>query len=430
MSLLYWLYFWQNKEYRLDRAWLALHTMRVDDVIKVWLGLVGRRPQLTAKVLLIAVTTLLILLIGVGKLLMLGLMWWLIAGLVYVTIPLWISVSVAIWAVPSKAVVLIVVWLAKKKIQQCKNLKVVGVTGSYGKTSTKELIAQVLKKRYKVCATQGSVNTLIGVARQILVELDNTVEIYVVEMGAYHRGEIRRLCELVHPAVGVLTGINEQHLGLFGGLDQTLRAKMELIDSLPSSESLAVINVADSLLADALDQVFSPYQTYTAAKPEDNDQAAIIVGRYFGISEADINMSLEDAKSMPYRFKTWLSVDQSMIFDDSHSANPTGFISALNALKNSNRQTKVLVTTGIYELGSMAKQLHQQMNEVAHSICDHIIIVESAHLQYFPSAILIESGPDLYNYLSPYLGENTAILFEGRHRVINWVLEKLGEDEK
>jgi UDP-N-acetylmuramoyl-tripeptide--D-alanyl-D-alanine ligase len=121
---------------------------------------------------------------------------------------------------------------------------VIGITGSYGKTSVKEFLATILKEKYNILVTPENINTPIGIARLILNNLNQHHEIFIVEMGAYRRGDIKKLCNLVHPQIGILTGINESHLEKFRTIENTIKTKFELIESLPK-DGLAIINGDD-----------------------------------------------------------------------------------------------------------------------------------------------------------------------------------------
>ena len=146
---------------------------------------------------------------------------------------------------------------ATKKIRKLKDLLVIGITGSYGKSSTKEYIAQILEKKFKLIKTSGTNNTPIGIANTILSKLKKDTEIFVVEMGAYKRGEIAQICNIVRPRIGILTSVSSQHLSLFGSLEKTIQTKYELIESLPKY-GLALFNGnnanAYSLYEKALDK--------------------------------------------------------------------------------------------------------------------------------------------------------------------------------
>jgi len=131
---------------------------------------------------------------------------------------------------------------AAKKMTQFPGLKVIAITGSYGKTSTKEFLTTILSSKFKVLATPDHNNSEIGIAQTILRDLKPEHEIFVVEMGAYNKGGIKLLCDIVEPEMGVVTGVNEQHLATFGSLENLLSAEggRELLASLPPHGTIIV----------------------------------------------------------------------------------------------------------------------------------------------------------------------------------------------
>src|SRR3989344_1619662 len=150
---------------------------------------------------------------------------------------------------------------AKKKVVGLRSkLKIIGITGSYGKTTTKEVIASILAQKFKVLKTPENFNTPLGIARFILKGLSNDTEVLVVEMGAYRRGDIMELCGLTPPDIAVLTGINESHLERFGSLENTVKAKFEIVEALDSS-GIAVLNADSDLVIKNYKRFFSgtPY---------------------------------------------------------------------------------------------------------------------------------------------------------------------------
>lgn len=146
---------------------------------------------------------------------------------------IFVSIYVWLFSFPTELYRDFKVELAAKKMRELKDVLVIGITGSYGKSTTKEYISQILEKKFRVVKTQGSNNTPIGIANTVLKKLKKDTEIFVVEMGAYKKGEIAQLCNIVKPQIGVITAVSSQHLSLFGGLQKTMEAKYELIESLP-----------------------------------------------------------------------------------------------------------------------------------------------------------------------------------------------------
>jgi len=242
-SALFWTYVLQLKEYRLDR-FLAEYG-HAKTLARFWLFSGGRKfrfPVWTVKALLIFTLSL----ISMVLLFPLANMNSDVSDLsfyvsVYFLMPLAVIFFTVLINVPVNIVKNIIFILAKNKVSKIKNLTVIGITGSYGKSSTKEFLSQILSKKFRVLKTPGNINTEIGVSQFILKNLKTDVEILIVEMGAYRAGEIRRICGIVRPKIGILTGISQQHLALFGSMESIKNAKYELINSLPK-DGLAVFN--------------------------------------------------------------------------------------------------------------------------------------------------------------------------------------------
>jgi UDP-N-acetylmuramoyl-tripeptide--D-alanyl-D-alanine ligase len=130
---------------------------------------------------------------------------------------------------------------AAKLIEKQKKLIIIGVTGSYGKSATKDFIAEILGKKFKVLKTQGKNNTALGIANTIVKGLKNDTQVFVAEIGGYKRGEVKTVAEFIHPQIGVITGINNRYLSLFGSLENKKKANFELMQSLPKN-GLAIFN--------------------------------------------------------------------------------------------------------------------------------------------------------------------------------------------
>jgi UDP-N-acetylmuramoyl-tripeptide--D-alanyl-D-alanine ligase len=130
---------------------------------------------------------------------------------------------------------------ARNKRKKYPKLRTIGITGSYGKSSTKEFLAHLLSVQYQVLKTEKNINAEIGIARTILNKLERKHEFFVCEMGAYRKGGIKLLCNIAQPQIGILTGINQQHLATFGSQGNIIEAKFELIKCLPPG-SIAIVN--------------------------------------------------------------------------------------------------------------------------------------------------------------------------------------------
>ena len=162
----------------------------------------------------------------------------------YALVPLLIVMATALtWPLDriGKGLIVRKAWA---KLALFPNVKIIGITGSYGKTTMKEAVAAVLRERYVVLASPASVNTPVGIARLILEKLDASTEIFVVEMGAHRLGDIRDLCAITRPDIAVVTGINEAHLERFGSIERTRVAKFEIADCARPGAAL-VLNADD-----------------------------------------------------------------------------------------------------------------------------------------------------------------------------------------
>ncbi|EKD24567.1 MAG: hypothetical protein ACD_80C00204G0001, partial [uncultured bacterium (gcode 4)] len=161
------------------------------------------------------------------------------------------AVAVVILSIPSFFAKKMYIMAATKKLARYKKLRVIGITGSYGKSSTKEFLSQILEKTYSIKKTPKNTNTEIGIAKHILRTNFKNVDVYVVEMGAYRMKEIKKICDMVHPHIGILTAIAPQHLSLFGSMENIASTKKELLTSLPKN-GWAITNVDNPYCREAL----------------------------------------------------------------------------------------------------------------------------------------------------------------------------------
>ena len=142
---------------------------------------------------------------------------------------------------------------AKRKLRSMPNLTIVGITGSFGKTSTKHFLYRILSEKYNVLMTPGNFNTTLGVVRTIREHLQPQHEVFIVEMGAKQRGDIKEICDLVHPHIGIVTSVGEMHLETFGSVECVARTKFELLEALPKG-ALGVVNLDSEYAAKYLDK--------------------------------------------------------------------------------------------------------------------------------------------------------------------------------
>jgi UDP-N-acetylmuramoyl-tripeptide--D-alanyl-D-alanine ligase len=304
---------------------------------------------------------------------------------------------------------------AQRRLHDVEPL-VIGITGSYGKTSTKYLLEQLLSGHRRVFKTPLSYNSLMGVCRAINDGLPADCDVFIAEMGAYRPGDIKELCDLVQPTIGILTAIGPQHLERFKTIDNIQQTKYELIAALPP-EGVAILNNDDPrcrVLADrtthvrvmrygldrdgqALD-VWAENMTmgpeglsFTMADQQGRQVAAqtILLGRHAilnilgaGCAAMALGLSLEDlAKAIrrlppvPHRLQLMDNGGGVTIIDDSYNSNPIGAMAALEVLQGFRAGRRILVTPGMVELGPLEAQLNEELGAQAAAVCDYVILV-------------------------------------------------------
>jgi UDP-N-acetylmuramoyl-tripeptide--D-alanyl-D-alanine ligase len=293
---------------------------------------------------------------------------------------------------------------------------VVGITGSYGKTSTKYFTEALLEPRFRVLKTRASFNTILGVCRAINEELGPEHKVMIVEMGAYRRGEIRDMARLVKPHIGVLTAIGPQHLERFGSIETIEKAKFELLEAL-APDDIAVINNDDPRIRRLAGAKWLPnVQRYgidaangavdlaaedishgpdglsftmverngtrTPMKTRliglhnvSNILAAATVAKAAGVSPQEMARAVGRLQPVPHRLEVHTDANGVTIIDDAYNSNPVGAFNALDALAEFQTGRKVLVTPGMVELGVEQDARNEEFGAKAAKTCDFVILV-------------------------------------------------------
>lgn len=351
---------------------------------------------------------------------------------------------------------------ASKKIASLDKLIVVGVTGSYGKTTTKEFVGQILSSKFKVLVTPEHINTEIGVAQFILNKLTPQIELLVVEMGAYRLGEIAALCKMTKPKIGVLTAVSNQHLALFGSVDNIAKAKFELVDYLDKHQGTAILNGDDEVISKKaasyyLPKIFYSLKTktdiYAYSIKEDlqgleftlyqgknkkqvkakilgkqntgNILAALAVGLKLDLPFADLAKNIANLKSVEATMELSQSSKGGMFIDDSYNINPVGVKMALDTLKTYEKFTKTVILSPMIELGNQAISVHKDILEYALESADQVVWVGMDFMdlvQDFAKSKKVEDRIKIYktakdasSFLANFNSKNNVILFEGRN---------------
>ncbi len=501
LKTLYWVYLWQLKEYRSDRMTDFLSTLsghhtttnfwnvmeflfviiftvvtfalpptsivgRICETgFAIYLGCAalkyGRSPLLPIMTIKAALLSGGVGFVVFGTAIILAL--WtatsLSLAILLVLIPLAVTAAVFVLQPISRMQKQRIINAAKAKIDHHRPI-VIGVTGSYGKTSTKEFLKTILSERYTVLATPKNVNVDIGVAQVILDSLNDTHEVFIVEMGAYRPGEIASTCNLVSPMIGIITTIKEQHLALFGSREAITHAKAELYESLPPS-GLAVVNRDNPLCMDVASRTDAKQKFFSTqdvahvsassiqvsqgevqfllhcgteklpVRVELHGQqvipsilAAVVVADHLGMSLREIVRGIEKLTPIEGTMHLRSGKNHALVIDDHYNSNPDGFLAAIEYLRIFRERRKIIITPGMQELGSESDAHHRAVGSRAGEVADVLIITKGDFAKPLWDAaksgglqeerIIIEDRPQKLIALIEDFTPNDVILVEGR----------------
>ncbi len=376
--------------------------------------------------------------------------------------PIIFSIFILLFQMPTIFLRNRIIAKAKKKRGQFKDLIVIGITGSYGKSSTKEFLYQILSQKFNgsagspqvILKTAENINSEIGIAQTILNDLKPEHKIFICEMGAYRQGGIKLLADIIQPKIGILTGINEQHLATFGSQEKIINAKFELIKALPR-RGIAVLNTDNRLVKEndlrftiqdlrkikcSLEEIDSLKinKDSLAFKIQDVDFKAALAGRQnvinlllaircgqeLGMNLSEISQAVAKIKPLPKTMELKQGKEGVQIIDDTYSANPQGVISALEHLKLWQAK-KIIVMPCLIELGKTSEKIHQKIGESIGQICDLAVITtkdkfseiekSAVNAGMSPKNIVFLQNPDrIFEKLKPYLESENVILLESR----------------
>ena len=344
---------------------------------------------------------------------------------------------------------------AKKILRSCPDLKIIGITGSYGKTSVKYYLTTLLKSKYNVLMTPESYNTPMGVVKTIRGSLKATHEIFVCEMGAKWVGDIKELCDIVHPNHGVITSIGPQHLESFKTLDAVKSTKFELSDSLPEGGML-FLNADDENIKDhgsnrpyisyaiendadykAFDISVSQRGTSFSVKApngETEQYTTKLIGRHnvlnivgsiaishkMGIALKDLKGAVRKLEGVPHRLE--LKENGAVtIIDDAYNSNPSGTKAALEALSLFDGY-KILVTPGMVELGSKQDELNREFGRNASKVCDFVVLVGEKQAVPIKAGLLQENYSEEKIFVANNINEAINFVYalssEGKKKIV------------
>lgn len=356
------------------------------------------------------------------------------------------------------------IYAARKKLARFAGLKIIGITGSYGKSSTKEFLSYILSEKYHVIKTPKNINTEIGIANFILRTDFTSYDYFVVEMGAYAIGEIAVICDMVRPTYGILTTIAEEHLALFGSIKNIQQGKYELLRALPV-DGFAVTNADNAFCREYLselqvknvstfgfDEEYAPTALITHMDREkgnigisfslllkgapyvfsapiigehntQNISAALLMAEKLGMTIKEIQkrvmtLSAEHGVIRIYNY------GKATIVDDTYNSNPNGFRAALTVLAPfSGKKKRIVITRGMLELGSLSEDKHEEIGGEIVFSADELVIISpdsadalerGAVKKYGITIVRIFEPQRLLNYFQELKDQDVIVLLENR----------------
>ncbi len=357
------------------------------------------------------------------------------------------------------------IYQATQKIKNIPQLTVIGITGSYGKSSVKEYVSQIVGEKYKIIQTPGNTNTDIGIAQFILRTDFTGAQIFVVEMGAYRIGEIKKICTIVRPRIGILTAIIEQHLSLFGSIENIQTAKYELLRSIP--ENGFILTNADNFYCTQFlselpcknietfgeeaehapnfyilevtthnsgiswkneyqGQLNSWEAPLLGAHQASNCAPAIMVGKYLGLTNEEINHSCLHLRGGSHALTTY-KYGKAFVIDDSYNSNPRGFRAALEILSSyPSALRRIVITRGMLELGDRSEEVHTRLSEEIAFYADELLVITPDFTEYFETGVRslhnkyrLDIKPlydprELLHYIKELCNQEVVILLESK----------------
>lgn len=343
---------------------------------------------------------------------------------------------------------------AKRIISDMPGLIVIGITGSYGKTSVKFILGKLLAAKYETLITPESYNTTLGVVRTVRERLRATHEVFVCEMGARNLGDVKEICDIVKPRYGVITSIGPQHLESFKTIENVIKTKFELADALPE-DGVLFFNADNALAASrpvsntatvgygtengvwrACDISATARGTeFTLSGPNGaqvrlstrllgrhnvlNITGAAAVAASLGVTMNDIAAQVRRLDPVPHRLQL-LGASPRLIIDDAYNSNPEGACAALETLAMF-EGLHILVTPGMVELGERQNDLNRSFGEAAARVCDFVALVGEKQTRPILDGLHLAGFPDSSIKVCDTLGEAVAAadaFMQGSARVI------------
>jgi UDP-N-acetylmuramoyl-tripeptide--D-alanyl-D-alanine ligase len=370
----------------------------------------------------------------------------------------------------------VIVARAKLRINdKGSRIKIIGIAGSYGKTTMKEVLKEVLGARFQVLATPESVNTPVGIARWILKNFyeslpssvpqkggtpspargEGNTEVAIIEMGEHYKGDVEEICELARPDVIVVTGINEAHLERMKSLDKITETIFEIVAKAKPG-ALVVINGDDKnviehykeyvwpdhkvekfQISNFKSQMFSTEKLCWEAEIEKlgkfeinllgeyalgDVSAAIKIAQGFGMNEEEIKKGIAKIKPVEHRLQPIKSAGGVLVIDDAYNGNPAGVAEAIKVLSRFQNRRKLFITPGLVETGKATADIHREIGKQLAEVADVVILIKNSVTPFIdeglkmkdkaPEVIWFETAQEAHASLAKILKPGDVIVFQ------------------
>ncbi len=346
---------------------------------------------------------------------------------------------------------------AKRILREHKNLTVIGITGSYGKTTTKFILNRILSEKFNAVCTPQSFNTPMGVVRTVRTMIKPQTQIFICEMGAKNVGDIKEICDIANPDYAIITSVGEQHLDTFKSVDNVFKTKFELADAVTKKGGITLANLDSEGIkerADCRDDViyfgentkYSAHNIICGADGTTFDLcldgdcftvstrllglhsvadilAAAAMAHILGVGDNDIKFAVSSLKPTEHRLELKSYVGGSLLIDDAYNSNPEGCLEAVRVLGSFDGMKKVIITPGLIELGAREYDCNYALGLEAAKYCDIIILVGKNRSKPMVDAInttdfdkanvyVVSSFKEAMEIYTPMANNNSVVLLE------------------
>jgi len=372
--------------------------------------------------------------------------------------PVMVLVSWLITAPIEKSVSKYYINDAKKILKNSKNLTVIGITGSFGKTTTKFILNRILSEKFNTVCTPQSFNTPMGVVRTVREKIKPSTQMFICEMGAKNVGDIKEICDIAHPDFGIITSVGAQHLETFKSIDNVFKTKFELANEVRKNGGLTFISADSEDIVKRYDKndntlvLFGADENFRVENIKRNAYgsnfdlilentkisvstkllgvhsiydilAACSVAYKLGVDENSIKVAVASLKAYEHRLELKPFHNGSLLIDDAYNSNPVGCLEAVRVLGDFDGYKKTIVTPGLIELGEKEYEANYNLGLEAAKYCDIIILVGKNRSKPLSDAIattdfnkdnlyIVSSFKEAMDIYIPLTNKNSVVLLE------------------